>query len=330
MNLVTHNNHNQEVLGSAFGDFLGNAAGGIIKRAGGWLAGQVHQWTFGLIGADRVQTWANTLATYVNKVISDNLRQMDLTSEEQGILNRWIDRQLNPFLVTLVKEIAQAVQLNSNPAKLAALNAVLNKIATIEEHYSNTGETGLSQYALEQRNYMIAVLLEPIYILVDEALKQINEPLSPVKVTFSPTNYNFQPLFDRTSVTQVQADNYKIGSGSSTPVKGGSSTPTKGNIPVKGGGVVTEIPTKGGTPNAPIFNPFTPVTSNKGDKATTTTNPVATTVDAEVIDPEFIAANPQPKKNNTVVKVGLGALGIAALYSLLKGSNAKNSKNKKS
>lgn len=154
----------------------------------------------------------------------------ELTDYETGIFNEWLPR-FGTFTERLLIDVGDAMALPSANSQIIALNAVLNKIDGVQDHYTVSDKDVLSQNAIDQRSYLIWASLEPVYRAVQMAVATLGLDVEVVPVQFSITAYDFTPLFTTSIVTKINGQNYKL----------------IGNAPVK-------LPVSVTMPTKPIFN----------------------------------------------------------------------------
>ncbi|MEE1897093.1 hypothetical protein V1389_02020 [Flavobacterium rakeshii] len=246
---------------------IGSWVGGAIRWVGGVIASKVRPlpWV-GKWMADNVES----ITGYLAQQAEDSLQYIGLnatlytgngnasdglTSTELEKLNKWLPTFV-AYAEALTDEVTKAFLLNDNKAMLTGLNAVLNKINAVQDHYAVTNELGLSDEANQQRQYVIYQSFYLIVSAISEGLKEKGLQLSSKEVTFPINQYDYRPLFSSTVVTSVTGDNYVL---KTLSIGGGTKTPIddKGDL-ISGGGVL---------------NPTKPVTVKPG---TGTTVPVQT------------------------------------------------------
>lgn len=237
--------------------------GGAIRWIGGVVASKVRIIPF--IGKP-IAGEIETLTDYVAQLAEDGLQAIglnavltnpqlsdDLNAVETEKLNKWLPTFV-AYTDTLTDEVAKAFSLTNNQAMLTGLNAVLNKINAVQDHYAVTNELGLSDKANKQRQYVIYESFKLIVTVISTGLKEKGLKLSSKEVTFPINQYDYRPLFSSTIVTSVTGDNYvlstsAIGGGTKLPVdNGGVLTPTTPVQTVKpGNGTTVPVQTDNGT-----------------------------------------------------------------------------------
>ena len=229
-----------------------------------------------------------------SKALLNGLRSAangEVTPQEESILNNWLTSQFTPFVEGLLNDIALAMQLPKPISQVIALNAVLNKIDGAQDYYAVDGQDGLSQNAIDQRQYLVAFALEPVFKAVQKAVQVLGLKVTTKPVQFNISAYDFSPLFNTTIVTLVNSENYVLGNTikfNGNPIKAGTvidfnisrdlirkptnttvSTPVK--TPTQTAPIKTAVPVTQPTTTAPIKT-AAPVTQP------TTTAPVQTAV----------------------------------------------------
>lgn len=331
MNLVPNKRDNNQGLNGWFGELIGSAVSGLIVMAGNLVGGFVTNYSMGFIGPQSsfMQSFyegVNNFSAKVENKLGQMMRVADITPAEETILKNWLEQKFLPYLEKLFIEVSQANKLTSPQAKIVALNAVINKVAAIEKHFSVTGEPGLSQKALDERNMMIEFLLGPLNELLMVSVSKLGTSTLQ-QVSFPVGQYNYQPLIASSAIGNVVATNYKLSAGSNPsnnflPIDNPKSPVANTGTPVKtgtGGSTIPNIPTDKYT-NQPVKGGNTP---------TTTQNPttVATPIDAENNLPA--PGTPEPaKRSQTAVYVGVG-LAIVAVLSMLSGKKKTAAKSTK-
>ena len=234
----------------------------------------------------------------------------EITTSEELLLNNWLTK-FNAYIEILISELGAASKL-SPESQVTAINAVLNKINVIQDHYSVTPEKGLSENALNQRNYLIYESLKLVHETAQALIKNLQSKgySTTVKsVSFPASAYNFNPLFSSTIVTSVTGDNHVMantGAPSKNSVFVGDTVqytgPLIGNTkPSQAGTVTTTKPEQNTTP--------VPVQTTSPVPTQNTTSPVAIPVK------NTLPATPVPetKSNNTGLIIG-GAVALGILY----------------
>lgn len=249
-------------LGSAI-RWVGGAVAGklkIIPVIGNKLAGEVETLTEYVAKQteDQLTAWG------LNAVLTNPQFSGDISNVEAEKLNKWLPT-FKAYSEALTDEIAKAFSLTDHKAMLTGLNAVLNKINAVQDHYAVTNELGLSDEANKQRQYVIYESFKLIVTAISIGLKEKGLKLSSKEVTFPINQYDYRPLFSSTIVTSVTGDNYvlstsAIGGGTKLPVdKGGVLNPTSPIQTVKpGNGTTVPVQTDNGT----TANPTTETKKN--------------------------------------------------------------------
>jgi hypothetical protein len=355
MNLIPTNNTGLAQYNQGLG-FLGIKLGKWLKKGmmyvGGIIESAIRTYV-PFFGDDLgkgfikvVQKWANAVEQYVDNTGLNGQADGEVTPYEALILDEWLQYQFAPFVEKLVKDIALAMGLPSNTAKIVALNAVLNKINAVNDHYAVNDNAELSQNAIEQKQYLIFTSFQPIVEAVKLSVESLNIDVSIVPVSFSLTSYDYTPLFTSSIVTTVKGDNFKINSGTIKflPSPGGTFESidfTKWNTkkpPVidltKNTGVVppvttptTTVPVVTKPPiKVPVTNPtvpevIPPVTPPVTSPITPGNNTGSSTKE------ETTNFSPKTEKKTNTVYYWLGAALIAG--AILVKSKEKDSKGKK-
>lgn len=222
MNLIPTNNTGLAQYNQGLG-FLGIKLGKWLKKGMMYVGGIVEsaiRTYVPIIGDDLgksfitvVQKWANAVEQYVDKPGLNGTADGEVTPYEALILDDWLQYQFGPFVEKLIKDIAFAMGLPSNSAKIVALNAVLNKINAVNDHYAVNDNAELSQNAIEQKQYLIFTSFQPIVEAVKLSVESLNISVSIVPVSFALTSYDYTPLFTSSIVTTVKGENFKINGG---------------------------------------------------------------------------------------------------------------------
>jgi len=225
---------------------IGSWVGGAIRWVGGVIASKVRPlpWAGKWI-ADNVES----ITGYLAEQAEDGFRAIGLnaalytgngnasdglTSTEREKLNKWLPTFV-AYAEALTDEVTKAFSLTNTQAMLTGLNAVLNKINAVQDHYAVTNELGLSDEANQQRQYVIYQAFYLIVTAISEGLKEKGLKLSSKEVTFPINQYDYRPLFSSTTVTSVTGDNYVL---STSAIGGGTKLPVDKN-PINNGGVLT-------------------------------------------------------------------------------------------
>ena len=183
-------------------DVIGSAIKTYVPIIGGSLS---EKWI------KMAQAWTASLEQYIDGL--NGVADGEVTPYEELILNDWLYYYFTPFLQSLVKNVASAMELPSNGAKIVALNGVLNKINAVQDHYAVADNEELSANAIDQRRYLIFSSFQPIVEAVKLSVESLNIDVSIVPVSFSLTSYDYSPLFTSSIVTTVKGDNFKINTG---------------------------------------------------------------------------------------------------------------------
>jgi len=224
-------------------DFLGRKVGQLCRAAGNFIVGKIKFLTLGLMNTEKISEWFETIAVKAEKAViaipskfgKTAAAPQDITDAEAAFITKFYNTQLQPFVGSLLDELKKATLITNQDAKLTALNAILNKINTVNDYYDVETEstTMLSESARQQRQYLIYEMLRTVNEGVKAAAAQMGIT-GTVKVTFSPGVYNFSPLFSGQPIAQVTGENYKAGA---TTV---ATLPTANPIKTPGG-LITSI-----------------------------------------------------------------------------------------
>ncbi|QEE49614.1 hypothetical protein FUA48_08470 [Flavobacterium alkalisoli] len=315
---------------------IGKWVGDAVRYVGGVIAGRVRAIPFvGRALADEI----DSITEYVAQNIETGLQSIglnanlslkdELTLEETRILEQWLT-QFKPYAENLTQDVANALALSDTTAMLTGLNAVLNKINAVQDHYNPevTKTAGLSTNALRQRSYVIYQAFNLIVMAVTEGLKRKNLSLTTKEVTFPINQYNFMPLFSNSTISTVTGENYVLASGSTKPT-------TKPGIELQPGGITTlpVYPGGGIIPKVPVNTGGTPVTNVPTKEGTnTTTDKGSDVIEAEVItdtSSDDVTNNTTGKKSNTTKVVLGGLLVVAIAIAASKASKKKAVRSKK-
>lgn len=281
-------------------DFLGRKVGQLCRAAGSFIAGKVKFLSLGLINTDFIENYFNGLA---QKAVDAGIAMQtkygrtaapqDITDAEDAFITKFYNTQLQPFVGSLFDELKQATVITNQTAKLTALNAILNKINTVNDYYDVETEstTMLSESARQQRQYLIYEMLRTVNDGVKAAAAQMGITTT-VQVTFSPGVYNFSPLFSGQPIAQVTGENYKAGATT-----------------------VATLPTANPIKNAPVFQTGTDPRSILKD--TTVGNIVKVTPTSVANATASGSTAPTTKKSN-VAPIVIGAGILIGGYLLLK------------
>ncbi|KGO84442.1 hypothetical protein Q763_01485 [Flavobacterium beibuense F44-8] len=299
---------------------VGKWLGGVIRKVGDKMYHKLKGSFLLAWLADDVQAGFNWVADQIDTSLVDSglngsilLPTVDITASEQQILNKWV-LIFDPFAEKLLDEVDAALQLKDLKSVLVGINAVLNKIDAIQDHYNATTTVGLSANAMEQRNAYIYTVLEVVHNAAVKGLEKVkgSTTLAIKEVNFAINNYNFQPLFSQTPITTVISQNYVI-------------SPSK--LPTNPGGVIT-LPT---FPGGVITIPKVPI--NTGGIPTKEGTNDTTGKDDEVLDVEIITDvpenTPNNSKNSRTTKIVVGGLILLALAAAATKAASKKKEKKK-
>jgi len=215
----------------------------------------------------------------------------EVTPQEENILNNWLTSQFTPFVEGLFNEITLAMQLPTPLSQVIAINAVLNKIDGAQDFYAVDGQDGLSQNAIDQRQYLVAFALEPVFKAAQDAVKILGLNVTTTPVQFEMSAYDFTPLFTSTIVTVVNGENYVLkGSGTGSVKIIGTTKPVKAGtvIDFNVSKDLIKRPTTVRTPSQPL---------------PTTTAPIKTAVPVTVKQPTPVQTAVPVKQPTTPVPV---------------------------
>lgn len=262
---------------------LGSVAKGLVNRLVGFAASAVEVAVPGVghdianVMRDYGKQLAELVGNHVDSWLNGPDTAYELTYSEEQIIKEWYPK-FEAFVESLIKETGAALKLVDQNSLVTGLNAVLNKINAVQDHYIVTQTPGLSQQALDQRNYLIYEGLKVVHYALTEGVASLKDTtnLTSVQITFPINAYDFRPLFSSTIVTTVTGENYKVATGGTTKTP---SLPVKNPSIPTNGGIKTGVITKPGSgdggiiPAVPVNTGSTPtgsIPTKQGDKGTVT------------------------------------------------------------
>ena len=306
-NSLPANYHGQQGLGlKLFGKpiTLGKIVGGIINTVGRYVADFIGA-SVPIVGnavATKLREQVGKWAMMAQQAIDGSFQARllpgaalnDISPAEGAIIESWAETRLKPFIEKLILEI-KAAQSLSAANKLTAINAVLNKINAVQDHYTAFKDSGLSNDAHDQQQYLLYELLKPVNDLAVAVLQQSGLVLETVQVTINPNQYSYSPLFSSTSIGMVTSENYRLKSGSTATTGGALPLPATQTGSTKGGTI-----TLGQNNAAQTLSP--------GEQSLTQTG------QNKVIP--LPAAQEAAARKNKVAVLAVGTLIVAGLYAL--------------
>lgn len=188
----------------------GKWAAAAIRVLGGIAAGAAL--AIPLVGfavADEINKKANELAVAAESLLTANWgKEADVTASEKAILDSFFNNTFNPFIAATMGQVAAAAKLQDKSAALAALNAIEQRITAIMEHYQVATQAGLSSYAIQQRNAVIANGLIAIHDAIATVVGNLGIQTVVTQVSFPASKYSYNPLFTTPAVSNITSDNY--------------------------------------------------------------------------------------------------------------------------
>lgn len=188
----------------------GKWAAAAIRTLGGIAAtaAQAIPLVGGIVG-EFIKTQTNQIANNVEASLSPSaLKEADVTASEKAILDSFFNNTFNPFIAATMAQVAAAAKLQDKTAALAALNAIEQRITAIMEHYQVATQSGLSAYAIQQRNAVIANGLIAIHDAIATVVGNLGIQTVVTQVSFSASKYSYNPLFTTPAVSNITSDNY--------------------------------------------------------------------------------------------------------------------------
>ena len=116
------------------------------------------------------------------------------TASESAILEPWITKKLNPYFVSLLKELDSALKSSNFNVQIEAINTTLLKICYIKQYYATRELSGLSTDAVEGRLQLISAYFEPVQILIDDIVSKHPTELKLVTNTTPISEVNWRDL----------------------------------------------------------------------------------------------------------------------------------------
>ena len=182
------------------GSFLSGLFSGIDSSPLGMI-GMVH--TICRIG--------KMMISGMDMAVGDNFRIGDgiLTQTETTNLDNWDANHFTPFVKNLLSEANTAFSTSSNTAnQLIKINAVLNKMCAVRNHFSVTIDNSLTITGKRIKNEYIDLAFQPIEEYITGKLTT-NTGLIKSSVIANMASFSFGSLITQSTVTSFYCDTYQ-------------------------------------------------------------------------------------------------------------------------